>query len=168
MGLLAKYFEGEGSARTAADDALLLHGMMCIAGADGAFDQTEVALLEGYFTQLPEFRGKDFDALIAEARKIVAPYPSTLASVEALTELSTPALRNKMFVIAAEIGEPAREPSEWQTGILIADRNDKVTAGNVARVNLAPATPRQPSPRWRCRSSPSRSWPPTTGVRRRR
>jgi hypothetical protein len=28
--------------------------------------------------------------------------------------------------IAAEIGEPAREPAEWQTGILVLDKNDKV------------------------------------------
>jgi VWFA-related protein len=50
-------------------------------------------------------------------------------------------------VIAAEIGEPAREPAEWQAGILVADRNDKIAAGNVTRVILSPASPRQPSPR---------------------
>jgi VWFA-related protein len=50
-------------------------------------------------------------------------------------------------LIAAEIGEPAREPSEWQAGILVADRNDKIAAGNVVRINLSPATPRQASPR---------------------
>jgi tellurite resistance protein len=103
MGLLAKYFDGEVSARSGADHALLLHGMMCIAGADGSFDQAEIALLEGYFAQLPEFRGKDFDALIAEARDIVALYPSPLASVEALSELSSPGLKSKMFVLAADI-----------------------------------------------------------------
>jgi VWFA-related protein len=50
-------------------------------------------------------------------------------------------------VIAAEVGEPAREPAEWQMGVLIVDKNDKVAAGNVTRVILAPGTPRQPSPR---------------------
>jgi VWFA-related protein len=50
-------------------------------------------------------------------------------------------------MIAAEIGEPTREPAEWQTGILVADRNDKVTAGAVTRMILSPATPRQASPR---------------------
>jgi hypothetical protein len=50
-------------------------------------------------------------------------------------------------LIAAEIGEPTREPAEWQTGILVADRNDKPAAGAVRRVILSPATPRQASPR---------------------
>jgi uncharacterized tellurite resistance protein B-like protein len=103
MGLLAKYFEGAGAPRTATDEALLLHGMMCMAGADGVFDQAEVALLEAYFSQLPEFRGKDLDALVLEARKVVSPYESTLQSLEALAELSSPSLKAKMFVLAVDI-----------------------------------------------------------------
>jgi len=50
-------------------------------------------------------------------------------------------------IIAAEVGEPAREPAEWQTGILVTDRNDKTTAGAVTRMILSPATPRHASPR---------------------
>jgi VWFA-related protein len=50
-------------------------------------------------------------------------------------------------IIAAEVGEPAQEPAEWQTGILVTDKNDKVAAGAVTRMILAPATPRQASPR---------------------
>lgn len=50
-------------------------------------------------------------------------------------------------LVAAEIGEPTREPAEWQTGILITDRDDKAAAGSVSRMILAPATPRQASPR---------------------
>jgi VWFA-related protein len=49
--------------------------------------------------------------------------------------------------IAAEVGEPTRDPAEWQTGILVSDRNDKVVAGSVTRMILSPATPRQASPR---------------------
>ena len=103
MGLLAKYFDGGAAAQSPTDDVLLLHGMMCMAGADGAFEQAEIALLEAYFSQLPEFRGKDFDELVAEARKIVANYRSTLESVEALAELSSPRVKAKMFVLAVEL-----------------------------------------------------------------
>jgi hypothetical protein len=50
-------------------------------------------------------------------------------------------------LIAAEVGEPTREPAEWQTGILVTDRNDKAAAGAVSRMILSPASPRQASPR---------------------
>ncbi|HVG86337.1 MAG TPA: VWA domain-containing protein [Vicinamibacterales bacterium] len=50
-------------------------------------------------------------------------------------------------LVAAEIGEPSREPTEWQTGILVTDKDDKPKAGKVARMILSPATPRQASPR---------------------
>jgi len=49
-------------------------------------------------------------------------------------------------IIAAEVGDAASEPVEWQTGILVLDRDDKVAAGNVARMILSPATPRTASP----------------------
>lgn len=103
MGLLAKYFDGEAGTRSAADEVLLLHGMMCVAGADGMFDQAEVAVLETYFAQLPEFRGKDFEELVEEARKVVSPYSSTVESVQALAELSSQRLKTKMFVLAVDI-----------------------------------------------------------------
>lgn len=50
-------------------------------------------------------------------------------------------------LVSAEIGDPTREPAEWQTGILVTDRNDKPAAGAVRRMILAPASPRQATPR---------------------
>lgn len=50
-------------------------------------------------------------------------------------------------IISAEIGEPAREPAEWPIGILVLDRDEKTAAGQIARMRLAPATPRAASPR---------------------
>ncbi len=50
-------------------------------------------------------------------------------------------------IITAELGEPATEPAEWPTGVLILDKNDRAAAGVVNRRILAPATPRSPSPR---------------------
>ncbi|MCC7126751.1 MAG: VWA domain-containing protein [Acidobacteria bacterium] len=49
-------------------------------------------------------------------------------------------------IITAELGEPATEPAEWPTGVLILDKNDRVAAGVVNRRILAPATPRSASP----------------------
>jgi hypothetical protein len=100
MSLLSKHYEGPAAY---SDEALLLHGMLCVAGADGTFDSAEVTLVESYFAQLPEFAGKDLDQLMAQAREIVALYPSTLHSLEALAELSSAALKRKLFLVAVDI-----------------------------------------------------------------
>jgi uncharacterized tellurite resistance protein B-like protein len=86
-----------------ADAALLLHGMMCVAGADGAFAEAEMRMVEGYFAQLPELRGRDFDALMDEAHAIVERHGSVAESLGALAALSSPALKTKLFVVAADI-----------------------------------------------------------------
>ncbi len=49
-------------------------------------------------------------------------------------------------IIAAEIGDPASVPVEWQTGILVLDRDDKPAAGNLVRIILSPVTPHAASP----------------------
>ncbi len=49
-------------------------------------------------------------------------------------------------IITAEVGEPATAPVEWQTGILVLDRDDKPAAGNVVRINLSPLTSHAASP----------------------
>jgi len=61
--------------------------------------------------------------------------------------LAEPGSSQVRVVISAEVGEPAREPAEIQAGLLVADKNDKIAAGNVTRIILSPETPRQPSPR---------------------
>jgi tellurite resistance protein len=138
MGLLAKYFDGGVAAQSPADDVLLLHGMMCMAGADGSFDQAEVALLEAYFAQLPEFRGKDFDELVAEARKVVSTYHSTLESVEALGELSSPRVKSKMFVLAVELALAGGSLDEREDAMLESMQRvlgiDPSTAAKVVEV----------------------------------
>lgn len=138
MGLLAKYFEAGAAAQSPSDDVLLLHGMMCMAGADGVFEQAEIALLEAYFSQLPEFRGKDFDELVAEARAIVSTYPSTLESVEALAELSSPQAKAKMFVLAVELALAGGSIDEREDVMLEAMQRvlgiDPATAAKVVEV----------------------------------
>jgi uncharacterized tellurite resistance protein B-like protein len=135
MGLLAKYFDGGGAAPSPTDDVLLLHGMMCMAGADGVFEQAEIALLEAYFAQLPEFRGKDFDELVGEARKVVATYHSSVESVEALAGLSSPAAKAKMFVLAVELALASGSIDEREDAMLeIMQRVLGVDASTAAKV----------------------------------
>ena len=87
----------------AKDAALLLHGMMCIAGADGTFAEAEVRMVEAYFAQLPELRERDFTTLMDEARMVVSRYESSTASLAALAELSSGVLKKKLFVVAVDI-----------------------------------------------------------------
>lgn len=91
------------SAVAQADAALLLHGMMCVAGADGSFAEAEMRMVEGYFAQLPELRGRDFDSLMEKAQDIVERHATVIDSLRELAELSSPALKLKLFVVAADI-----------------------------------------------------------------
>jgi tellurite resistance protein len=85
------------------DAALLLHGMLSIAGADGSFAEAEMRMVEGYFVQLPELRGRDFDLLMDEARGIVERYGTSLESLSELRALSSSALKAKLYVVAVDI-----------------------------------------------------------------
>ena len=53
MGLLSRLTGKIVPQKKAADDALLVHGMMLMCGADGSFDQEEVDTVNAYFSQLP-------------------------------------------------------------------------------------------------------------------
>ena len=85
------------------DAALLLHGMMCVAGADGTFADAEIRIVEAYCSLLPELRQHAFDDLMARAQAVVSRYGSIEESLSALDQLSSPALRNKLFVVAADV-----------------------------------------------------------------
>ncbi len=79
---------------------------------------------------------------------LASPLPDRGVPMRVATyNLAEPGSSQVRVVISAEVGEPAREPAELQAGILVADRNDKIAAGNVTRVILSPETPRQASPR---------------------
>ena len=85
------------------DAALLLHGMMCIAGADGSFAEAEMRMVEGYCAQLPELRGQNFDLLMDVAQGIVERHDTVIDSLRELAELSSSQLKTKLFVVAADI-----------------------------------------------------------------
>lgn len=77
--------------------------MMCIAGADGSFAEAEMRMVEGYFVQLPELRGRDFDALMDEAHTIVERHDSSRDSLSELRALSSSTLKIKLYVVAVDI-----------------------------------------------------------------
>ena len=103
MGLLSRFTRKAKPQAAPADDALLIHAMMLMAGADGSFDPEEAETIEAYFAQLPEFEGKEFSSVYDAAVKILRRYPSLNDSVVALKELSTRNLKNKAFLLAADI-----------------------------------------------------------------
>ena len=78
MGLLSKLTGSVTPQKKAADDALLLHGMMLMAGADGSIGQEEMAQVEGYFMALPEFEGKNFQDVYNEAVKVLRKFPDSV------------------------------------------------------------------------------------------
>jgi uncharacterized tellurite resistance protein B-like protein len=117
---LLSMFKGNTPAKKPTDDVLLLHSMILMAGADGYFDEAEGETLEAYFCQLPEFADKDFEEVFAAARKMVSKYPNLKDSVKALAELSTPALKRKAFIIAADIAFASGEVDEAEDEMLTA------------------------------------------------
>ena len=120
MGLLSRLTGKVTPQRKASDDALLMHGMMLMCGADGNFEQAEMETVEAYFAQLPEFRGKEFSDVYDDAVKILRRYPSLKDSVKSLSELSTPALKKKAYVLAADIAMSSGDVDEEEDQMLDA------------------------------------------------
>ncbi|MBK6919428.1 MAG: tellurite resistance TerB family protein [Deltaproteobacteria bacterium] len=117
MGLLSR-LSGMASTKKATDDVLLAHAMLLMAGADGDIDDSEIAVVRGFATTLPEFKERDFGQVVAEAQKMVRRYPNLKESVNALTELSTPALKAKAYVLAADIALASGDVDEAEDELL--------------------------------------------------
>ena len=103
MGLLSKLTGKVTPQKKPADDALLLHAMLLMCGADGSFDEQELPQVEGYFNALPEFEGKEFSNVYGEAAKVLKRFSSLKDSVKALSELSNQTVKNKCYLLAADI-----------------------------------------------------------------
>jgi hypothetical protein len=58
MGLLSKLTGKVTPQKKPADDALLLHAMLLMCGADGNFDDQEIPTVEAYFNAHPRVRGQ--------------------------------------------------------------------------------------------------------------
>ncbi len=118
MGILSKMATGSTANKKASDDVLLLHGMMCMAGADGVIEAKEIATLEAFFNTLPEFEGKDFDELMGNAHKVLHRYDSVKDSAKALADIESEAVRKKLFVLAADIALSSGDIAEAEDEML--------------------------------------------------
>src|SRR5688572_6314103 len=121
-GTMGSILEREGGVAHS-DAALLLHGMMCIAGADGSFSEAEMRMVEGYCSQLPELRGRDFDALMQTAQDIVERHPTVIDSLRELAELSSERLKTKLFVVAADLALATDRIDARESAMLSALQN---------------------------------------------
>lgn len=80
---------------------LLTAAMVFAAGADGRLDEEEARQLEAHFATVRELA-------VFPARELLDAVKTDVSGIEALRELSSPALRKKAFVLAAEVIASAR------------------------------------------------------------
>ena len=120
MGLLSRFTNKVMPPKAPEDDALLVHGMMLMCGADGSFDHEEIETVEAYFAQVPEFHGKNFQEVYQAAIKILRRYPNLQESVKALADLSTRNLKNKCYLLAADIAMSSGDVDEAEDRMLDA------------------------------------------------
>jgi uncharacterized tellurite resistance protein B-like protein len=118
MSLFAKLASLRATPSKPADDVLLIHAMMLVAGADGRVDDAEIQTVEAFVATIPELRDKPFNSLIAKAHKLVARAGSVAASIPLVSELSTPTLRKKAFVLAADIAMSSGDIDEKEATLL--------------------------------------------------
>ena len=120
MGLLSKLTGKVTPQKKPTDDALLLHAMLLMCGADGNFDDQEIPTVEAYFNALPEFEGKEFSAVYQEAAKVLKRFPNLKDSVKALSDLSTQTVKNKCYLLAADIAMASGDVDEAEDAMLEA------------------------------------------------
>jgi uncharacterized tellurite resistance protein B-like protein len=118
MGLLSRLAGLASPPKKATDDVLLAHAMLLMAGADGDIDDSEIAVVRGFACTLPEFKDRNFGEIVGEAQKLVRRFGSLKESVTALGELSTPALKAKAYVLAADIALASGDVDEAEDELL--------------------------------------------------
>ncbi len=106
MGILADTAAQSGleTSKQMTDDTLLALAMGCMAFADGAMDQGEVASIEAFASTLPEFANGCFAKPWNESGKIFNKYEGNMKeAVQELKHLSSPQLKKKAFILAVDI-----------------------------------------------------------------
>ncbi len=138
MGLLSKLTRKVTPSRRPGDDTLLLHAMLLMCCADGAVDTHELPLVEAFFATLPEFAGKSFDSVYRDATALCRHYATPRESVRALAGLSSPAERNKCYLLAADIAMSSGDVDEAEDAMLEAMQQvlqvDDATATKILEV----------------------------------
>lgn len=147
MGLLSR-LAGLAPSKAPTDDVLLIHSMFVMAGADGNFDDEETAVIIAAANSLPEFKAtteQEFQNLIGEAKKLVRKYENPQASVAALGQLSTPRLKQKAFLLAAEVALASGDVDEDEDSMLESMQRvlglDDATAQTIINVLAIKYTP---------------------------
>ena len=117
MGLLSRVM-GSKPTKKPTDDVLLIHGMLLMAGADGSIEQSEMSTVQAFIDVLPEFQDKDIDDLISQGQKIIARSGGLKESVKAVAELSTPALKKKLYTLAVDLAMSSGDIDEKEDALL--------------------------------------------------
>ncbi|MCK6487157.1 MAG: tellurite resistance TerB family protein [Planctomycetes bacterium] len=116
MGLLGKIFGT--TPRKASDDQLLVYGMMLMVGADGDVQQEELATLNSFVITLPEFRGKDLREVFRGAQQTLKGKKSVEDAVAALAGIESPAVKKKLYVVAADLALSSGDIDEGEEKLL--------------------------------------------------
>ncbi len=116
MGLLGKIFGS--TPRKASDDQLLVYGMMLMIGADGDLQQEELATLNGFVITLPDFRGKDLREVFRGAQQALKGKKSVEDAVAALAGIESPAVKKKLYVVAADLALSSGDIDEGEEKLL--------------------------------------------------
>jgi len=117
MGLLSR-LTGAKPAKAPTDDVLLIHGMLLMAGADGTIEESEHSTVQGFIDTLPEFHDKDVGALISQGEKIIARSGGLKESVKAVGDISSPAIKKKLYVLAVDIAMSSGDIDEKEDAML--------------------------------------------------
>jgi uncharacterized tellurite resistance protein B-like protein len=118
MGILSKLAAGVAPQKKAGDDVLLFHGMMLMAGADGTIEEKEQDTLRAFFFTLPEFAGKSFDQMLEQGHKLIHKYGGLQESIKSLGEITSPAVRKKLFVLATDLALSSGDIDETEEKLL--------------------------------------------------
>ena len=118
MGLLSKLSGTFTSTKKPTDDTLLCAAMLLMAGADGSIEAGEMASVGAFATTLPEFKERDFRKTADDAMKTIKRYKTLAEAVQALTELSSPAVKKKCYVICADIALSSGDVDEAEDKLL--------------------------------------------------
>ena len=121
MGLLKEQAKESGleTEKQASDDTLLALAMGCMAFADGAMDQGELASIEAFANTLPEFTDGCFAEPWNNSGKIFNKYDGDVTKAcEELKNLSSPVLKKKAYVLAVDIALASGDVDEAEDKLI--------------------------------------------------
>ncbi|MEK7411974.1 MAG: tellurite resistance TerB family protein [Planctomycetota bacterium] len=116
MGLLSRMFGS--TPRKPVDEQLLVYGMLLMIAADGDIQAEELATLQGFLITVPDFRGKNLQDLLRSSQQLLRGKKSIDEAVAALDGIESPAVRKKLFVLAADLAMSSGDIDEGEEKLL--------------------------------------------------